>query len=122
MRPVKAGKWVGFDFDKTLATDISGDTSGVLGEPIGPMVELAKEYIEAGVEVKVLTARVWVPSDERWKPELARECAATRIKMMDWTEKHLGKRLTITCEKDPKLDHLYDDRAIEVEPNTGRLK
>jgi hypothetical protein len=122
MRPVKAGKWVGFDFDKTLAHDEPGDMSGVLGTPIPAMVELAKAYIAAGVEVRILTARVWVPADERWKPELARECGVTRLKLMDWAERYLGKRVPVTCEKDPYMDHLYDDRAVEVVPNTGMLR
>ncbi len=119
MRPIKPGKWVGFDFDGTLAYDV--EDMGALGEPIPPMVELAKQYIAAGVEVRILTARVWVPADERWKPELARECGALRMRLMAWTELHLGKRLKITCEKDPMMSHFYDDRAVEVRRNNGEL-
>lgn len=118
---VKPGKWVGFDFDKTLATDEPGDMSGKLGEPVPAMVTLAKEYIAAGIEVRILTARVWVPRDERWTPDLAQECGRVRIAIMDWAEKHLGKRVAVTCEKDPKMELLYDDRVRQVEANTGKL-
>lgn len=114
---VKPGKWVGFDFDKTLALD-AGDE---LGEPVPAMVALAKAYIEAGVEVRILTARVWCPRDERWNKELANECGRMRIAIMDWAEKHLGKRVQVTCEKDPKMEILYDDRVRQVEANTGKL-
>ncbi len=39
----------------------------------------------------------------------------------EWCEKHLGKVVPITCKKDFHMWKLYDDRAVQVEPNTGRI-
>lgn len=40
--------------------------------------------------------------------------------IQDWTEKHLGARLTVTCVKDLHMIELWDDRAVQVVVNTGR--
>ena len=36
-----------------------------------------------------------------------------------WCLKHLGEALPITCIKDMRMTELWDDRAIQVVPNTG---
>lgn len=97
--------WIGFDFDGTLAVHISGQQA--LGEPIAPMVALVKQYLAAGYEVRIVTARASSPG---WD-----------FGLDEWCEKHIGRRLPITCQKDWDMLLLYDDRAIAVEPNTGKL-
>jgi hypothetical protein len=37
----------------------------------------------------------------------------------DWCEEHIGVRLPITCTKDYGMVELWDDRAVQVIPNTG---
>jgi FMN phosphatase YigB (HAD superfamily) len=97
--------WIGFDFDGTLATHESGQQS--LGEPIAPMVELAKQYLAGGYEIRIVTARASHPF---WPSQIK-----------EWCHKHLGAVVEVTDKKDWGMLLLYDDRAIAVEPNTGRL-
>lgn len=100
-------KWIGFDFDGTLAKDIdpTGKFSTILGPPVQSMVDLAKQYINDGFEVKIFTARAehmnQIPVLEKW------------------CEAHLGKKLEITNKKDHKMSILFDDRAIAVKKNEG---
>jgi len=37
-----------------------------------------------------------------------------------WCILHIGKQLRITCKKDYKMIELWDDRAVQVIPNTGK--
>ena len=74
------------------------------------MVERVKQWLAEGNNVKVLTARV---SDD---PD-----GAAKKAIQDWTEQHLGQRLDVTDVKDSHMTHLYDDRAVPVERNTGKL-
>ena len=97
--------WIGFDFDGTLATHASGQQE--LGEPIEPIVALAKQYLAAGYEVRIVTARA---------PEIV-----WRMAIRDWCLKHIGQMLVVTDKKDFDMLLLYDDRAVSVEPNTGRV-
>lgn len=97
--------WIGFDFDGTLATHHSGQQE--LGEPIAPMVELAKQYLAGGYEIRIVTARA---THAVWLGQIK-----------EWCHKHLGVMVEVTNQKDWDMLLLYDDRAIAVEPNTGRL-
>lgn len=123
MKNTKRGlaAWVGVDFDGTLSTHESGDSTGGTGEPVPAMVDFVKKLLADGVEVRICTARVWAPRDERWSAELANECGRQRLLIMDWCEKHIGKRLQVTCEKDPGMLFLLDDRAVHVVRNTGHF-
>ena len=104
--------WVGFDLDGTLAMgleDYSDPT--VIGEPVPAMVELVKRYLASGMTVKVFTARV---SDKARAGEIK---AAIRA----WTLKHIGIELDSTCEKDPGLQEYFDDKAVGVKADTGKI-
>lgn len=114
--------WYGFDLDGTIAHHEPGDPVDVIGAPIEPMIRMIKDLLEQNFRVKIMTARVWVPRDERWSAELANECGRQRLMIMDWCEKHIGKRLEVTCEKDPNMIYLYDDRAYNVIRNTGEFR
>lgn len=119
--------WIGVDLDGTLAFYTGFKGSTVIGEPIPAMVERVKGWIAKGIEVRIMTARVWAPSitDTSLSPDEFNKRVAdarhARRAIEDWTELHIGKRLQVTCEKDYSMIRLYDDRAIQVEPNTGRL-
>jgi hypothetical protein len=103
--------WYGVDLDGTLAF-YDGNWNGPdhIGDPIAPMADLVKKWIAEGITVKILTARVNVPNPERTKEAIQK-----------WCQKHLGKRLEVTCSKDYDMICLYDDRAVQVEKNTGRI-
>lgn len=104
--PITQEGWIGFDLDGTLAVHHSGDVH--IGEPVPAMVALAKQYLAQGYEVRIVTARATSP------------VAAYRAGIEEWCLKHLGQVVPVTASKDFDMLLLYDDRAIAVEPNTGR--
>jgi hypothetical protein len=106
--------WYAVDLDGTLAHYVSWD-GGKIGPPIPAMVARVKEWIASGMTVKIFTARV------SGGPERANEVVQQREAIQDWCQQHLGARLEVTCRKDYAMIRLYDDRCIQVEPNTGRL-
>jgi hypothetical protein len=98
--------WIGVDLDGTLAkySEFKGDK---IGDPIMPMVIRVLDWCNSGKIVKIMTARASVP--ELIQP------------VKDWCLEHLGRVLEVTNCKDFEMIALYDDRAIQVEHNTGRL-
>jgi len=106
-----ASKWkentpyVAFDLDGTLA-EYHG-WSDEIGSPIKPMVDLLMQYVNRGVRVKIFTAR-------------ANQSEQINI-IKQWLSNNNLPDLEITCTKDYLMDHFYDDRAIRVEYNTGRI-
>lgn len=102
------GGYVGVDLDKTLAMHRSGQKS--IGEPIPKMVSRIKRMVNSGKEVRIFTARAAVPQDYQ---EI--------VKVYDWLRENLGLSLEVTAEKDYEMVELFDDRATEVEANTGEL-
>ena len=105
--------WIGFDLDKTLAYYNGVFVSHkLIGEPIPAMIAVLKRHLASGHTCKIFTAR----ADETYPDH---DEVITIIQ--DWTEKHVGKRLEVTNRKDRHMWLLYDDRAVQVEPNTGRI-
>ena len=102
--------WIGVDLDGTLAkyTEYAGHT--VIGEPIPLMVERVKKWLTLSQDVRIFTARV---SDKSTESEV-------RVAIQNWCILHIGRILPITCKKDHKMIELWDDRAVQVIPNTGR--
>ena len=117
-RPDPNADWIGVDLDKTLAhySDFKG--SEVIGKPIAAMVERVKNILANGEEVdgklvkdvRFFTARV---ADDK--------TGMARAAIEAWSLEHLGQALPVTNIKDPHMVKVYDDRAAEVEPNTGRV-
>lgn len=98
------------DLDGTLAVQKTNGYEREIGEPISPMIEIIKEEIKNGAEVKIFTARASDWTDELEKLDIERFCV-----------KHFGRVLPITALKEHYIDVYYDDRAIRVEKNTGKL-
>lgn len=110
-------RWIGVDLDETLA-EYTGNIGGLtfIGKPIPLMVKRVKRWIDEGNEIKIMTARV-----SQYTCDAACEDREDVIKaIQDWTEEHIGKRLDVTSEKDHGMIELWDDRCVQVEPNTGR--
>jgi len=109
--------WIGVDLDGTLAFyDTWQDDPCSIGAPIPVMVERVRGWIRQGYEVRIVTARVG--------PSLGLkgiDRSAITKAIEDWTERYIGHRLQVTCTKDFQMIRLYDDRACQVEKNTGRL-
>ncbi len=90
--------WIGFDFDGTLAVEYTF-------EPVVPMVERLRAYLNEGAEVRILTAR-------------ANDPQGTKL-VKNWLKKNDLPDLEVTNKKDYQMIVLYDDRARQVIQNTG---
>lgn len=106
-------EWIGVDLDGTLATYDKWKSIADIGEPIPKMVKLVKKMLADGKKVKIFTSRV--------SKEHGKEVPKAKKYIEDWCKKHLGQKLEVTSEKDSKMKEFYDDRAIGVEKNTGKL-
>lgn len=102
--------WIGVDFDGTLARTLtwSGYNDGGVGEPLWPMVERVKRWLEEGREVRILTARVGDGAHPKHLENINKFCMEV-----------FGRLLPVTASKDFGMIELWDDRAVQVEPNTG---
>ena len=110
--------WIGFDLDGTLADYGHGEFNpSTIGEPVKPILDKLKEYLRAGKKVKIFTARVAHDDTER----SIRDAYLSKIAIKKWMKKHIGEELEITSCKDYYLTHFYDDRAVQVERNTGKI-
>jgi len=105
--------WIAVDLDGTLAHYDGWKGIDHIGEPIPMMVDRVKGWIAEGKEVRIFTARVHPNQDGRKLEEV-------RYWIQKWCLTHLGTELAITHEKDFAMEHLWDDRCIQVIPNTGK--
>ncbi len=102
--------WIGVDLDGTLAHyDYGKPFDHSIGEPIAPMVERVKRWLDEGRQVRIFTARVSDPNQATM---------VTRYVVL-WCQEHLGRALPVTCVKDYAMIELWDDRAVQVRANTG---
>lgn len=111
--PMKAKpdtEWDAYDLDKTLAKMGTFKGPDVIGKPISPMVDQVKADLKDGKEVRIFTARV--ADDPKGMARAAIEA---------WSQRVFGVALPVTNIKDRWMRTLYDDRARQVEPNTGKL-
>jgi hypothetical protein len=99
--------WIGVDLDGTLAHYDGWRGMDHIGAPVAAMLDRVKAWIDSGEDVRIFTARVH-RDDGR----------AERV-IRDWCLLHVGVTLPITCVKDLHMVVLWDDRCIQVTPNTG---
>jgi hypothetical protein len=118
--------WIGVDLDGTLAHYDGWKGADHIGEPIPAMVERVKLWLAEGREVRIFTARIYpialaLPSGPAPVPEgqRATEAFHALCAIGVWLEKHIGKKLPVTCTKDYGMIELWDDRAVRVVLNTG---
>ena len=104
--------WIGVDLDGTLAEYDGWKGIDHIGTPIPKMLQRVKDWIKDGKTVKIMTARVH-PNQDRRKLEV------TKYWIAKWCLEYIGEELEITCEKDMEMEELWDDRCIQVVPNTG---
>lgn len=120
--------WIGVDFDGTLVRENFASFPEP-GAPIEKMVQRVRVWLAAGREVRILTARV----GECTLAEIAEvspEWAKTGITVKDWIDyqreliklfcrQQFGEELPVTASKDLHMLELWDDRCVQVVPNTG---
>lgn len=117
---VKGSEWIGFDLDGTLAEYHGWKGYWFIGKPIPNMVSKIKEMHNAGKRVKIMTARVAPISTDPKKHGGGMSSECRRVIRL-WCKKYLGFIPEITHEKDHLMIALYDDRAVQVETNTGKI-
>lgn len=105
--------WIGVDLDGTLAEYEGFQGRNHIGKPILLMLHRVDNWLKEGKDVRIFTARVHArqPSEDRIAAEEA---------IHEWCFKHLGRALPVTCMKDFQMAELWDDRCVQVIPNTGR--
>lgn len=100
------GPWIGVDLDGTLAKHDLWISKTHIGKPVEPMMKRVKSWIEQGIRVKIVTARASSPD------------GIPPVK--SWLKKQGLPDLEVTNQKDFGMIELWDDRAIQVIPNTGK--
>lgn len=115
--------WIGVDLDGTLAEYHGWVSEEHIGDPVPKMLARVKKWIAEGKDVRIFTARadggtvalsMGNPAGEKFRD-------VERIKgiIRAWCVKHIGCELPITNTKDYGMIELWDDRAVQVVPNTG---
>lgn len=107
--------YIAVDLDGTLAQYDGWKGPLVIGEPVPKMLERVKAWLAEGKDVRIFTARVAPESLLNSNVTLAQVRDAIR----GWCEKHVGRALPVTHEKDLYMIELWDDRATQVIANTG---
>lgn len=102
--------WIGVDLDGTLAQYDGWIGPTYIGAPIPTMVKRVTRWLEDGWDVRIFTARVACEGDE---------LKAVTAAIVEWCLAHLGAELPITNVKDFGMVQLWDDRCVQVIPNTG---
>jgi hypothetical protein len=103
---------IAVDLDGTLA-EYHGSNGPNIGAPVPNMVAIVKDHLAQGDKVVIFTARASYD-----KPEYQ---IAFRANLRRWTRQHIGVELEATCVKELWFTRFYDDLAITVEKNTGRI-
>lgn len=96
--------WIGFDLDNTLAEQIEdyGTDNTRIGNPkSNKATDRLKQCIKENKPARIFTARV--AHDPEGKARQAIE---------QWTERHFGKKLPVTCTKDPGMKEFWDDKSF----------
>lgn len=95
------------DLDRTLAKYDGWKGAHVIGEPIKPMLELVKKWLREGKTIKIFTARANRPDNIQYVDE--------------WLVDNGIGGLEVTNIKGEDLFCIFDDRCVQVEPNTGKI-
>ena len=99
--------WIGVDLDGTLADTSKPPVLGSIGPPVEKMVARIRKWIEEGIEVRIVTARV------AWNADQVPMIGAYLHAFVT------DKDLIITAFKDYEMLELWDDLAVQVVRNTG---
>lgn len=111
--------WIGVGLDGTLAEYHGWKGIGQIGAPIPLMVERVKQWLADGTEVRIFTARV--SGADSLDDVVQRNAERAREFIKQWSSLVFGRMLRVTNKKDFRMIELWDDRAVRVELNTGRV-
>lgn len=99
--------WIGVDLDGTLAEYYGWNGPDHIGQVIPKMAERIFKHLSEGYDVKIFTVRASDPTHIPF--------------VQEWLAKNGFPELEVTCCKDYQMILLYDDRCVQVIPNTGEL-
>ena len=102
--------WIGVDLDGTLAYYDTWKGPAHIGVPIPRMLKRVKDWLTEGKDVRIFTARVSLNNPDRLQAKEA---------IQNWCKANIGCKLLITSEKDYFMTELWDDRCVQLIPNTG---
>ncbi len=114
--------YIAVDLDGTLAKYDEWRGAKHIGAPIPAMVTRVEQWLKEGKDVRIMTARV-APEKHRDSKSPQVTTAVVRAVIRQWLRKHIkgGNKITvITHQKDKDMVELWDDRVVQVKPNTGR--
>lgn len=110
--PAKRRGWIGVDLDRTLAEYTGWHGEFKIGQILLPMKKRIQKWLqEDEYDIKIFTARV-CHDDSRDNKEIAK-------RIQDWLEENGLPRLDVTNAKDYSMVQLWDDIAVQMQPNTG---
>ncbi len=109
--------WIAVDLDGTLAYYTGWKGPSHIGAPIPAMLGRVRDWIAEGRDVRIFTARVSTDGTARRNTD----ADEARTAIQAWCGEHVGRVLPVTNVKDWSMTELWDDRAITVEQNTGRM-
>ena len=95
------------DLDGTLAVYNGWKGADQIGPPVPAMLERVQNWLRTGKTVKIFTARACIP--DQIPPVQA------------WLAQHGLHMCEVTCIKGMDGVEFWDDRAVTVEMNTGRI-
>lgn len=108
--------WIAVDLDGTLAVYDGWKGAEHIGEPIPAMLHRVRAWLMEGRDVRIFTARVFTDGS----PARNADSQASHVLIRKWCVEHLGMALPVTCEKDYGMIEIWDDRCVQVIPNTGK--
>jgi len=97
--------WIGVDLDGTLAEYGGWQGPDHIGAPIELMAARVRGWLLSRRDLRIFTARAGVP--EQIPP------------IEQWCLRNFGQVLPVTDRKDFAMVELWDDRCVQVIPNTG---
>ena len=97
--------WIGTDLDGTLAYYEGWKGPNHIGPPIPEMEKRVRNWIAEGWEVRIVTAR-------------ASDLSQISV-VKEWLKTHGFPDLRVVNYKDYGMIQLWDDRCVQVIPNTG---
>jgi len=100
------------DLDGTLAEYKGWNGHTHIGDPVPIMARRIRRWLSDGKLVKIFTAR-FAEKDPKKRQEIVDA-------IQRWTQKHFGRKLKVTNEKDKSVTKIWDDRAMSVTRNKGR--
>lgn len=111
--------WIGVDLDGTLALTCSNTRE--IGAPVAPMLSRVHDWLDQGLEVRIVTARVGASGVTLRDGTVDDQCNAERQRALveAWCVEHVGQRLMVTASKDVMMVELWDDRCVQVEKDKG---